>query len=160
HDALPICNDLDRHTAVQIYELVLLKYGEEALANHHKLQYIEGLAELRRYVEHAKLVERFSIVDLEPMQIELMAIDRVAYESSDQQWLTAINDLYDKLGMTKISLLEDATLPLMDRLQSASETQWDGPKITVLMPTFAPNAGIRTALRSLVQQTWSNLEII
>lgn len=153
-------NDLDRQTAVLIYELVLLKYGEEALTNYHKLQYIEGLAELRRYDECTKLIERFSIVDLEPMQVELMAIDRVAYESSEQQWLTAINDLYDTLGMAKISLLEDATLPLMDRLKSAINTHVEGPRITVLMPTFAPSAGIRTALRSLVQQTWSNLEII
>lgn len=153
-------SDLDFHTGVQLYELILMKYGDEALADYHKFQYVEALAELRRYDEQSRLIDRFNIVDLEPMQVELMAIDRVAYESSEQQWVSAINELYEMLGMAKVRLIEDDTLPLMDRLESASDSRVEGPKVTVLMPTFAPDEGIRTALRSLVQQTWSNLEVI
>src|SRR5690625_7523618 len=35
-----------------------------------------------------------------------------------------------------------------------------GPRVSVIMPTFSPGPGIKTAVRSLLEQTWENIEII
>lgn len=153
-------NDFDTHSGAQIYKLVIMKYGQDVLSDHHKLQYIEGLAELRRYEEQAKLIESFNIAELAPLQAELMNLDRIAYECSGREWLAALNELYEHLGMLKVGLAGDKNLPLMDRLESTNDVHIEGPKITVLMPTYAPTDGIHTALRSLMHQTWDNLEII
>src|SRR5699024_4032739 len=45
-------------------------------------------------------------------------------------------------------------------LSSATDETIYGPKVTVIMPTYSPGKGIWTAIRSLLEQTWKNLEII
>lgn len=153
--------DLDTHIGLQILKLVLFQDGDEALTAHHKLQFVEALAELRSYDEQAVFIERFNIRAVAPMQAELMNIDRIAKESdSHSQWVGAMNELYGALGMELLELQGDNSLPLMDRITSAARTSVQGPRVSIIMPTYAPNTGIYTALRSLTNQTWSNLEII
>lgn len=154
-------SDLDTQAGVQIMRLVLQKYGEETLTDHHKMQFIEALAELRHYDEQDELIVRFDIESVSPMQAQLMHIDRIAKEgSSPAEWIEAMNGLYTSLEMVTIGLDDDSTLPLLDRLVSTTKTTVAGPKVSVIMPTFSPNTGIFTALGSLLQQTWSNIEII
>lgn len=154
-------NDLDTQSGLQIFKLALLMYGEEALTDHQKLQYVEALAELENYTEQSELVRRFSIASIAPMQVDLMNLDRIAKMArTSTEWLDAINALYGSLGMSKISLDADDSLPLLDRLVAGARVKVDGPRVTVIMPTNSPGPGIHTALRSLLQQTWSNLEIL
>lgn len=48
-----------------------------------------------------------------------------------------------------------------DRLTaSAPAASIDGPTVSVIVPTFRPSSGLYTAVRSLVAQTWANLEIL
>lgn len=153
-------SDLDLQTGSQLYKFIHTLHGDEAFTTYHKLLYIEVLAELRRYDEQGVLTQRFDIPNLVPLQAELIELDRVAYECSEKEWLSALNHLYDGLGMARVRLMHNSSLPLLDRLKSNSKARLEGPTITVLMPTYAPGAGIRTALRSLLEQTWTNLEII
>lgn len=154
-------NDLDTQSGLQIFRMAILMYGDEVLTDHQKLQYVEALSELENYNEQSKLIERFSIDSLAPMQVELMNIDRIAKTTnSSADWLGAMNQLYESLGMSRISLDHDGSLPLLDRLVSDTNANLAGPKVSVIMPTNSPSPGIHTALRSLLQQTWTNLEII
>jgi len=154
-------SDLDTQAGLQILRLVALQDGDEALTPHHKLQFVEALGELRNYNEQADLIDRFEVQSLAPMQVELMTIDRIARESeSHSQWVNSMNELYRELDMQPIELHRDSSLFLMDRLTSATQARVQGPKVSIIMPTFSPDAGIYTALRSLLDQTWSNLEII
>lgn len=153
-------NDLDSQTGVQIYRFVLEHHGDDALSGYDKLQYVEALGELRRYGEQSSLIRRFKIADIAPLQAELMNIDRLAYDSPAEEWLEALNGVYENLDMVRIQIDSDTSMPLMDRLESSTSLRCDGPKISVIMPTYAPDHGIWTALRSLLQQTWSNLEVI
>lgn len=154
-------HDLDTQAGLQIFKLVVFKYGDDSLTSYHKLQYVEALAELGDYEEQATLLERLDIESLAPMQVELMNIDRIANQSSDKyEWLAAMNSLYSSLGMTTLALNDDDSLPLIDRLVSDTNLQVNGPKVSVIMPTFSPGPGIWTAIRSLLHQTWANIEII
>src|SRR5699024_11997031 len=79
---------------------------------------------------------------------------------SSCEWLAALNHLYSELGMAMIRFIDSDSIPLMDRLAAETVDPVRGPKISVIMPTFAPSSGIRTAIRSLLEQSWQNLEII
>src|SRR5699024_4125526 len=60
----------------------------------------------------------------------------------------------------EIQILDNDSVPLLDRLTVAEPKRVEGPLISVIMPTFSPGPGIRTAIRSLLDQSWTNLEII
>ena len=154
-------NELDSQAGLQVFKFLLIKYGDDALTRRHIMQFIEGLAELNKYAELAEYSKRFGLDALAPTQSQLIRIDRLAKESSDiSVWLAALNRLYESLNMTPIELLEDTDLPLLDRLSAGVGTKVHGPKISVLVPTYSPGPGLRTAVRGLLQQTWTNVEII
>lgn len=153
--------DLDTEAGLQILRLSLHKFGDDALTDHHKLQFVEAAATLRHYAEQKDLVDRFDLENLAPKQAELIEVNRIAKEvGSPSEWVEAMNRLYAAWSMTQITLDHDASLPLLDRLTSTNESNIRGPKVSIIMPTYSPNAGIFTALGSLLRQTWSNTEII
>lgn len=154
-------NDLDTHAALQVYDMVYSAEGSSAFQDHHKLQYVEALAEAGRFDDMEKLASDFSIGELAPLQDELLNIQKIRrIGASANEWLDAMNDLYDSIQMSPIRLSNDDTLPLLDRLESDASNRVDGPKVSVIMPTYSPGPGIQTAIRSLLEQTWHNIEII
>lgn len=154
-------NDLDTQAALQIFDLVYDWYGAEPFLDQHKLQYIEALGDIGDYEKLDRLAEEFSLANLAPLQYELLSVQKARRLSTfPDEWLTALNDLYCSLGMSQVQLLSDESLPLLDRLDVAASDLVDGPKVSIIMPTFSPGPGIWTALRSLLSQTWHNIEII
>ena len=153
-------NDIDAHSAVQIYEFVYTVYGEEAFLGQHKLQYVEALGELGRYDDLERFVDEFQISEIAPLQKELLNIQRVKRSSSVSDWLTSLNELYISLNMTPVQLKGNSLLPLMDRLAAGAVEPITGPMVSIIMPTFSPGPGIRTAIRGILEQSWRNLEII
>src|SRR5699024_6936414 len=153
--------DLDTEAGLQLLRLALRKFGDDALTDHHKLQFVEATAELGHHAEQEALVDRFDLENLAPMQAELIEVNRIAKEgSSPNEWINALNQLYAAWSMTPITLDRDTSLPLLDRLVSTNEARVHGPKVSIIMPTFSPDTGIFTALSSLLRQTWSDIEII
>src|SRR5690606_11780268 len=128
----------------------------------HRLQYVEALADIERYEDVEKLRGRLEINALAPLQSELIEIQRVRRDrsASEVDWLKAMNALYRSLGMTPIQFATDPALPLMDRLRANPAQIYSGPKVSVIMPTYSPGKSIRTAIRSLLEQSWKNIEVI
>lgn len=154
--------DLDTYNAALIYGFVLNVYGESRLHEKNKLQYVEALGEIGQYERAQYYARHFNINDHAPFQEELLNIQRLRSLEGDpnEAWLESLNDLYSNLNMTEIGVRHEADCALMDRLYSKAVTSVNGPKISVIMPTYAPGRSIYTAVRSLLEQTWTNLEII
>src|SRR5699024_1479859 len=96
-----------------------------------------------------------------PFQQELLELHRVRRTAKTPfEWLEKLNAFYRQLGMSEIQVLDNESFPLLDRLTVAEPNRVEGPRISVIMPTFSPGPGIRTAIRSLLDQSWTNLEII
>lgn len=154
-------DDLDTYAAVQIYHFVGRYFGENSLRPENVLQKVEALHELGKYDEAQAVARAHNINEIAPLQSELLRIERLrSEEGALDEWLVELNELYESRQMSRLRLLEDRTLPLLDRLSVDNAVAMDGPKVTVIVPTFSPGGGIRTALRSLLEQTWQNLEII
>ena len=68
-------------------------------------------------------------------------------------------DLIDKqVAFTVINL--KPALPLQQKFKKNSEYKLEQPKVTVIMTTYNAIATIDNCIRSLLQQTWSNIEVI
>lgn len=154
-------SDIDTHAAVQIYDLVYSRQSMEVFQDHHKMQYVEALNEIGRYDDVDSRAAKFSFGELVPLQHELLNIQSIRRTGSSSDWLIAMNDLYASLDMSQIQITnDDETVPLLDRLKSHASLSLDGPKVSVIMPAFSPGSGIWTALRSILEQTWKNIEVI
>lgn len=79
-----------------------------------------------------------------------------------ERQLSWINRVLDHYGLEPLALLPHEDKPLYDRLTCETTIPRinDGPKVTVLVAAYAASEMLPTALRSILEQTWQNLEII
>lgn len=84
----------------------------------------------------------------------------VNFQQSPRARLAWINEVLKFFGTPTLRLL-DGNLPAYDRMTAAGSLSADseGPKISVLIAAYSASSTIATALRSLQEQTWKNLEI-
>ncbi|MES3709721.1 glycosyltransferase [Pseudomonas putida] len=74
-----------------------------------------------------------------------------------------LNRVLAAADLAPVALRDTAAALTLDNLQAASAAKVPPqaqPKISVIMPAFNAEAFIETALRSLLAQSWSNLEIL
>lgn len=83
-------------------------------------------------------------------------------EATPEARIALMNRALAHYNIPPITLLDDPLLPAYDRLTSAVPLQKvvDGPKVTVLIAAYDAADTLPTALRSLQEQTWQNLEIL
>jgi hypothetical protein len=85
-----------------------------------------------------------------------------APSASHDAWLTLFNRRFEQFGLLPIAVGEGPGEPF-DRVTvdvPDDRRVSDGPLVTVIMSTFKPDQSFRTAVQSLIDQTWRNLEIL
>ena len=84
------------------------------------------------------------------------------FELSPEARVALMNRVLRHYDIPPITLLPDETLSPYDRLTSAEplDAVMVGPKVTVLIAAYDAADMLPTALRSLQEQTWKNLEIL
>jgi hypothetical protein len=79
-----------------------------------------------------------------------------------EAWLDRFNWIFEHAGLSPIALPPGPGTPF-DRVVSAGEPRTaaaSGPLVTVVMSVFKPDQSLVTALRSLSDQTWANLQVL
>ncbi|MGX9966008.1 glycosyltransferase [Roseomonas sp. F4] len=75
-----------------------------------------------------------------------------------------INAALAARSIPAIALRQEAGLGRYDRLEAAAQltklSRHEGPKVSILLASYNAAATLPTALRSLLQQTWQNIEIL
>ena len=74
-------------------------------------------------------------------------------------WSQLFNRRFAAAGLAPVAVDLAATLPF-DGLYAATGPGVDGPLVTVIVPSYAPDAGLINSIRSLAAQTYGNLEIL
>lgn len=87
---------------------------------------------------------------------------RANFEPSAEGRIAWINQVLRYYAIPPVTLLPDQGQPFYDRLTSADDLPavTEGPKVTVLIAAYEAGDMLPTALRSLQEQTWKNLEIL
>lgn len=91
-----------------------------------------------------------------------LTLARVNFERSPEGRIVWINEVLTSYGIEPVGLLPDEGQCSYDRLTCANPLPKviEGPKVTVLVAAYDAADTLHTALRSLQEQTWTNLEII
>jgi glycosyltransferase involved in cell wall biosynthesis len=86
----------------------------------------------------------------------------VNFQPTPETRVAWINTMLERHGVEPVTLLPDDGRPPYDRLTCAVDLPkvTDGPRVTVLIAAYDAAEMLPTALRSLQEQTWQNLEII
>ncbi len=84
--------------------------------------------------------------------------------STEEAWLTAFNQRFLDLGLLPVDLAPGPGTRF-ERLRADVPEHMmvddpAAPLVTIIMSTFKPDGSFRTAVESLVAQTWQNLEIL
>ena len=85
--------------------------------------------------------------------------------ATEKEWLKALNARFTDLGLLPVTLDDRTEHSYFDRLTTDVPDHMmvddpGTPLVTVIMSTFEPDESFRTAVSSLVAQTWRNLEIL
>lgn len=157
----------ETYEAVQLFKAAVRGFGTKALKRADRLVFLEALAALGYVADVEKYVRILNISALDRNQTNLLMANAMAVAAKgthanrpSERWLDLVNDGYRRSGIETISFAPGAEA-LFDRiLCGPAEHIKTGPKVTVIVPTYNSGPRIATALRSLVNQTWRNLEIL
>lgn len=91
--------------------------------------------------------------------IALIAANDAIGAGGWEAWLAAVNDYLHPFGLAPLALREEGGL--IERLVVADlPIMSGGPLVSVIMPAFNAEATIEAAARSILRQTWGNLELL
>ena len=144
----------------QVVRLIRGEVGLDELSTR-----IEGqvnLAERRR--DHVRLVIDEDAFDDDSdwiLSTELAHPANGAPPAEAARWLELFNRRFLEFGHLPIAIAEGPGAPFdRVRVQVPEDRYVDGELVTVVMSVFKPDQSFRTAVESLVAQTWRNVEIL
>lgn len=152
----------DMKDAARLFNLVERYFGMKALGRNDRLIFVEVLTETGELKKQREAIKRFGIRNKFPIQGELLRLNSVHHvdRGITDRWVVELNELFQKEGLAKVYLEDSDTLAPIDRLRSKASKIVEGPMVSVLVPSFQGGELLETALRSLLEQTWDNLEIL
>lgn len=96
------------------------------------------------------------------LRVDLLNPFVVGSGADSGKWLEGFNAPFVEGGLSPVSVEPAAATPF-DGLASGTSARKveEGPLVSVIVTTFNPNpVEIRTAVKSILQQTWRNLEVL
>jgi glycosyltransferase involved in cell wall biosynthesis len=153
----------DRAHAAAIFDSVVERFGRRSLTPDEQVSYAQLLFLSGDFDKAARSVGKMSRLPAgiaEYLRCDL-ANPFVRPDVSEQErWLARLNGPITRRGLEPITLLAGLSSPF-DRLSARLPTRTsDGPLVTVVMTTYQPGEPLITAVRSILAQTWTNLELV
>lgn len=86
---------------------------------------------------------------------------RVNVTESVEERTSLINQVMKIYNLAPVRFKETHQAPIYDDLETeAINRKVDGPKVTIILPAFKAEVGIRVAIESILKQTWQNIELL
>lgn len=158
---------IDLLDATTIYDYVYSTYGPKGLQGVDQSYYADLLTWSGRYKEALRLLEdhpaeqpgrRYSQAFLRLNAINPAVTGNPARRA---EWLESMNGLLAESGLAPITVRNPASPSFFELTCEAPLPQvTDGPLVTVIMPIYEPDEATEVAVRSLLEQTWRNIEIL
>ena len=86
------------------------------------------------------------------------------WTGDEEAWLQAFNSIFSDSGLGGLQLLKSgrglARLDRVDFINDASMAVTSEEKVTVIITAWRPTATLKSAVRSVLEQTWRNLEVL
>ena len=153
----------DLQTAEYLYYAFFALNHASVLDSRDLILFSEVLELQGKYKEAVALCQREGKRMQAPLQTEFTIANQLhRQEGNLENWLHHVSAVYKRKGLPGLRLHDQDSNLSIDNLASdlAEPRTINGPKITVIVPTFEGATRIDTTLRSLVNQSWKNIEII
>ncbi|HEU5128829.1 MAG TPA: glycosyltransferase [Glycomyces sp.] len=152
----------DRRDALALYELALRTAGPKRVPPRHQAlhaQLAHSLGETERTRALLKRYKAMPALERGALETDLVHPDRApGGRGGERAWIERLGALCRRPGLR---LDPDASLPWFDRLRAeAGPVVAGGPRISVVMTAYRPDRALRTAVESLLNGTWAELEIL
>lgn len=157
----------DAHDAVMLFKFALVHYGKQRFRKDDRLVMLEQLGDAGFRADVRKYSSIFGISQYSAHQLDLLLANTyLPFEAGHNDeavlsaWLAHTNKMYLADNMEPIDVAPGSGAA-MDRITCAATDYVDGgPKVSVIIPTYNSGPRISTAIRSLLAQSWRNLEIL
>ncbi|WP_146004420.1 glycosyltransferase [Brevibacterium luteolum] len=156
----------DTADAELLFRFVKEVHGDKALGKNDVYMYAECLADLG---QHGQAYKAFTVAGMhrrDPVHHQLLKANAAREAGMDTEvgranWAAVISEVLAADGRAPVSIGDPGDGTLFDALRAEAEPRHvDGPRVTVLVPSFNGSDFLETTLRCLVRQTWKDLEII
>lgn len=161
--ALQVVYPGDIPSAYAIYRSISRVQGARAIPNRHLVL----MAQLALAVQDFSLaVEVTGMLKGESLDRRYLMCDLAnpfggSPHASSERWLTRLNELIQQSGAEPLQFGDDISVSPFDRIACALEPATvDGPLVTVAIASWQPDHTLRTAVQSILAQTWRNLEVL
>lgn len=159
-DALPS----DRLNAISLFELCKICFGRNALTEQDGECMVLALVEERRCGEALHWAEELAVAPVgSPNHALLHAnlANPAAQPGADQaEWLQWLGLPHREAGLEPPVLMQGADTPF-ERLHCEAKSKVEtGPLVSVVMPVYRAGPMADVAIRSVLAQSWRNLELI
>lgn len=136
----------------------LLRQGMPDLVSNRVMLAVAVLARRGRRQDAIRLVRHHLGPDAE-RPISLLLANISILEGSERLWLEHVNTYLEPYEIARIRLRPGPSI--LHRLcTEAAPRIGGGPLVSVIMPAFQAAAHIEPAARSILQQSWANLELL
>lgn len=152
----------DIHDALAIFDKLFDHYDKTSLDSEEKIVYADLLDRAGRPENVPGTVDSLRIAEYAPAEAAVLLANAALSSKGigTETWLTFLNALFAEDELAPLSLAPGSA-SVLDRLESTSAAaSIDGPLVTIIVPTWNPGPWLWTAVRSLIQQTYANLQIL
>ncbi|MGH3468970.1 MAG: glycosyltransferase family 2 protein, partial [Thermocrispum sp.] len=156
-------DDADRTHALGIFDAVFDHSGADAFDANQQSVYAQLLVLEGKFGRADAVVPaltRLPGVVAEYLRADLASPFLRPGHGDIESWLAVLNGPVLRAGLEPIQLLAEGPTPF-DRLSASPRgTVADGPLVSVIMSAYRPDEALSHAVRSILEQTWTNLELI
>lgn len=151
--------------AATLYRYVYQRLGAKAFAEKRRGEFfLDALARTGQGEEVLRLEHLYKKAGTNANDLHLYrsnAVNPFKNENSEMaEWLEEINVIYQREGLSLITLTVGSDSAFLRLDGEKSEAVSVGPLITVVMPVYRPDAYTDLAIQSALNQTYRNIEII
>lgn len=152
--------------AITLYSLIVAAFKRSVLEISDMEWMVCALVQERRFEEALKWLDNSQLSPDSSDNYHLLRANvlnpfiEAAHGQDEQAWLDCINRGYATTGLQNVALLPGDEAPFFRLSANCVAGSVDGPLISVIMPVYMAQENIRTAIGSVLGQTWKNLELI
>lgn len=151
--------------AATLYRYVYQKLGPVHFRGKKRGEFfLDALSQIGKGDQTLRFQSLYDVNKFNPHDINLFranAKNPYRHEGHDiDAWLAEVNEMYSATGLSEIKLRPGST-PAFTRLYSEIESYVEtGPLVSIVMPVFKPDDITDLAIRSALNQTYRNIEVI
>ena len=160
---LQYATPIDQVDALSMFELVSSVFGEEALS---RLDFEYMISASLREKRHSLAATYLSKIagsrskNFYWWQANVLNPFTSAQRHQEAEWLESFNEAYRGTGVVGVNLREEEGDPFSRLAANVEAQSVDGPLISVIMPMYKADHRADTSIRSILEQTWKNIELI